>query len=56
MSETGNIANSDLKELFQIFSPYSAVHREDLPTVMKTFDLDKDGKLSIEDFKRMSLV
>jgi Ca2+-binding EF-hand superfamily protein len=32
------------------------MHREDFKTVMNQFDVDKDGQLTIEDFKRMSLV
>lgn len=55
-AETGNVTKSELREFFKIFSPYSTVHREDFNTIMSKFDVDKDGQLSIEDFKRMSLV
>jgi len=55
-TETGNITKGELREFFRIFSPYSVMHREDFKTVMNQFDVDKDGQLTIEDFKRMSLV
>ena len=55
-SETGNLSKSDLKDLFKVLSPYSLMHRNDFSTVLNQFDFDKDGLLTIEDFKRMSLI
>ena len=55
-TETGNITKSELREFFKITSPYSMMHREDFKTIMNKFDFDKDGMLTIEDFKRMSLI
>ena len=55
VSETGNLSKSDLREFFKMFSPYSIMHRDDFKTILNKFDVDMDGQLNIEDFKRMSL-
>jgi Ca2+-binding EF-hand superfamily protein len=55
-AETGILTKGELRELFRICSPYSAMHREDFKTIINQFDFNKDGQLTIDDFKRMSFV
>ncbi|KAJ3125947.1 hypothetical protein HK098_008027 [Nowakowskiella sp. JEL0407] len=53
--ETQQITVSDLKKVVQIINPHHLVYKNDITELMKNFDRDLDGALSLDDFKRISI-
>ena len=45
-----------LKDICRLSSPVKALHKTDLKAIRTKYDLDKDGQIGLEDFKRMGLV
>jgi hypothetical protein len=45
-----------VKELGKNSSPANALHKTDMGAIRAKYDLDRDGQIGLDDFKRMGLV
>ena len=52
--ETGNVDQDKLREIFAAFG-FGELTEEELGILMKTADVDNDGKVSLNDFRSLAM-
>jgi hypothetical protein len=45
-----------VKDICKKSSPVKALHKTDIGAIKTKYDLDRDGQIGLDDFKRMGLV